>query len=79
MIARAISRIIAPISCWSSTGNDATRPDRAPAPPMSRAASPKYRDSIARPRLMSQSDALDHTITAPHWPRSSDRAAPKSP
>src|SRR5262249_41384120 len=45
MIASTISRIIARVSCWSSTGNATARPNRSTALPMSLGASPKYRDS----------------------------------
>jgi hypothetical protein len=79
MIASTISRIIARVPRWSSTGDAAARPDRSPAPPMSLGVSPKYRDSNARPGPISQSSALDRTITAPHRSLSNRRATAKSP
>jgi hypothetical protein len=79
MIASTISRIIARVSRWSSTGNAAARPDRCPAPPMSLGPSPKYRDSIACSKPISQSGALNHTIHAPHRLPSNRRATIKSP
>jgi hypothetical protein len=60
MIASTISRIIARVSCWSSTGNAAAWPDSCPAPPMSLGALPKYRDSAARSKPISQSGVLNH-------------------
>jgi hypothetical protein len=57
MIANTISRIIARVLRWSSTGNAAARPDRCPASPMSQGASPKYRDCVARSKPINQSGA----------------------
>ncbi len=79
MIASTFSRIIARVSCWSSTGNAAVRPNRSTAPPVSLGASPKYRDSSACPGPTNQSGALDPTITAPHRSLSNRRAKAKSP
>jgi hypothetical protein len=79
MIATTISRIIARVLRRSSTGNGAARPDSCPAPPMSLGASPKYRDSAARSKLINQSGALNHTIPAPQRRLSNHRAVVKSP
>jgi hypothetical protein len=79
MIAITISRIIARVSRWSSTGNAAARPDRSPAPPMSLDASPKYRDSAARSKPINQSGALNHAIPAPQRRLSNHSALVKSP
>jgi hypothetical protein len=79
MIANMISCSIARVSCWSSAGNAAARPDRCSKPPMSRGAPPKYRDNIAQPMPTSPSGALDHTTTAPHRSRSNLRPTAKSP
>jgi hypothetical protein len=79
MIANTVSRIIARVSRWSLTGNASARPDWPPAPPISTGTSLKYRDSTAHPKPISQSDALDHTITAPHRSLSNRSATAKSP
>jgi hypothetical protein len=79
MIANTISRIIMRVSRWSSTGNAAARPDRCPAPPMSLAASPKYRDGATHSKPISQSGTLNHTIPAPQRRLSNLRATAKSP
>jgi hypothetical protein len=79
MIVNTISRIIARVLCWSSTGNAPARPDRCPAPPMSQDASPKYSDSAARSKPINQSGALNRTILAPQRLLSNHRASLKSP
>jgi hypothetical protein len=79
MIASTIPRIIARVSCWSSTGNVAARPDRCSTPPVRRGAPPKYRDNIAQQTPTSPSGALDHTITAPQRSLPNRRATAKSP
>jgi hypothetical protein len=79
MIASTISRIIARVWHWSSTGNAAARPDRSPAPPMSLGASPKYRDGTVRSKPINQSGALSHTIPTPQRRLSNHRVMVKSP
>ena len=64
---------------WSSTGNAAARPGGCPALRMSLRAAPKYRDSTAHSKPISQSGALNDTIPAPQPPLSNRRAAVKSP
>jgi hypothetical protein len=79
MIAHTISRITAPVSRRSSTGNAAARPDRCPAPRMSLRASPKYRVSTAHSKPTSQSGALNNTMPAPQRSLSNSPAPLKSP
>jgi hypothetical protein len=79
MIANTISRVIVHLSRWSSSGNAAARPNSCPALPMSLRASPKYRDSIAHSKQISQSGALNHSIPAPQRLMPNHRAALKSP
>ena len=79
MIASTISRIIVRVSRWSSTGNPAARPDSCPALRMTLRASPKYCDSTAHSKQISQSPALSQTIPAPQPLLPSRRATVKSP
>lgn len=79
MSASTISRIIARVSCRSSTGNAAARPERCRALPTSLGALPKYSDSAARSKPINQSGALIHTIPAPQRRLSNHRALVKSP
>jgi hypothetical protein len=79
MIANTIPRIIARVLCWSPAGNAPARPDRCPVLPMSQGASPKYRNSAARSKPISQSGALTHMIPAPQQLLSNRRAPIKSP
>jgi hypothetical protein len=82
MIASAISRIIARVSRWSSTGNAAVWPHRCPASPISLGASLKYRNCITDSEPIGQSAALNYTIAAPQRLLSDHRdhrAAVKSP
>jgi hypothetical protein len=74
-----ISRIIARVSRWSSTGDAAARPGRSLAPPMSLGASPKYRDNTAHSEPISQSGPLSHAVPAPQRRLSNHRALVKSP
>jgi hypothetical protein len=79
MIASTISRIIARVLRWSSTGNAAVPPDRCRVPPMSPAALPKYSDSAACSKPTDQSGVLNHTIPGASMRLSNHRALVKSP
>ena len=79
MIARTISRIIAPVSRRSSTGNVAAQPDRRPVQRTSMRASPKYCVSTDHSKPTSQSGALNQTTPTAQRPLSNRRAPLKSP
>jgi hypothetical protein len=79
MIANAISRIIARVLRWSSTGNAAARPERRPARRKSLRALHRHRVSTAHSNQISRSSAFFHIIPEPQRLLSDHRAPLKSP
>jgi hypothetical protein len=79
MIANTISRIIARVSRWSSTGNATVRPESRPAAHVTLQVSPKHSVSAALSNPITRSGVLDHKVVA-HRPRLPARPATiKSP
>ena len=79
MSTSTISRIIVRVLRWSSTSNAAARPDSCTALRMTLRASPKYCDSTAHSKPITQSGTLIHTISALQALLSNRRATVKSP
>jgi hypothetical protein len=64
MIANTISRIIARVSRWSSTGDPAVRPERRPASHVTLQVSPKHSASVALSSPITRSGVRNHKVLA---------------
>jgi hypothetical protein len=62
MIANTISRVIAHVSRWSSTGNAAARPERRPAPHVTLQISSKHSVSAALSTPITRSGVRNHKV-----------------
>jgi hypothetical protein len=79
MIANAISRIIARVSRWSSTGNDAARPESHPASYVTLQVLPKHSVRAALSNPITRSGVRSHKVGAHRHRLPGRRATIKSP
>jgi hypothetical protein len=79
MSASTISRIIACVPRWSSTGDAAVRLRRCPALHLSQRASPKHSDGTAHSMPITRSGAHNNIIPAPQRLPPARHASIKSP
>ena len=79
MIANTISRVIAHVSRWSSTGNAAVRPERRPAPHVMLQVSSKHSVSAALSTPITRSGVRNHKLVAHRRLLPARRATIKSP
>jgi hypothetical protein len=79
MIASTISRVIARVSCWSSTGNATARPNRRPAPHVTLQVPSKHSVSAALSTPITRSGVLNHKVLAHRRLLPARRATTKSP
>jgi hypothetical protein len=79
MSATTISRIIACVSRWSSTGDAAARLRRCPPLHLRQHASPKHADSTAHSKPITRSGARNNVIPAPQRPLPANHGPIKSP
>jgi len=79
MSASTISRIIACVPRWSSTGDAAVRLRRCPALHLSQRASPKHSDGTAHSKPITRSGAHNNIIPAPQRLLPTRHATIKSP
>jgi hypothetical protein len=79
MTASTISRTIARVLCWSSTGNATARPDGRPASHVTLQVSPKHSVSTALSNPFTRSGVRNHNARAHTRLLLTRRATIKSP